>query len=137
MKPFVSAITLGVNDVARAKQFYSEGLGWPILQDFGQFVSFGLNDGATALALYQWDALAADAGVPAKGDGFRGITFSYIVHSDDRVDAALATAVRAGGKIAKAAEHAQWGGYSGVFTDLDGYPWKVAAANASQVPFAE
>jgi catechol 2,3-dioxygenase-like lactoylglutathione lyase family enzyme len=127
MKPHVSAITLGVRDVNRAKQFYSEGLGWPIEQDHGEFVSFSPSNGSSALALYRWDALAADAGVPADGSGFRGITLSYIVRSDERVDAVLVEAERAGGKIARPAQRAPWGGYFGYFTDRDGYLWKVAA----------
>jgi uncharacterized protein len=127
MKPHVSAITLGVRDVNRAKQFYSEDLGWPIEQDHGEFISFSPSNGSSVLALYRWDALAADAGVPADGSGFRGFTLSYIVRSDERVDAVLAEAERAGGKIAKPAQRAQWGGYFGYFTDRDGYLWKVAA----------
>ena len=52
MKPHVSVITLGVRDLKRAKQFYSEGLGWPIQQDYPQWVSFRLGNGTSALGLY-------------------------------------------------------------------------------------
>lgn len=136
MNPHVSAITLGVRDMDRAKRFYSEGLGWPIQQDHGQFVSFKPATGSSVLGLYQWDALAADAGVPAEGSGFRGITLSYIVRSDERVDAVLADAERAGGTIVKPAQRQSWGGYSGHFADPDGYLWKVGAGAGDQ-PFAE
>jgi catechol 2,3-dioxygenase-like lactoylglutathione lyase family enzyme len=135
MNPHVSGITLGVRDVNRAKHFYSEGLGWPIQQEQGEWVSFSLNNGTSALGLLPWDALADDAGVAADGSGFRGITLSYIVRSEERVDAVLAEAERAGGKIAKPAESQQWGGRSGYFTDPDGYLWKVAAG-AGEQPFA-
>ncbi|MGQ0549940.1 MAG: VOC family protein [Armatimonadota bacterium] len=130
MNPQISAVTLGVRDLNRAKQFYSEGLGCPIGQDQGGFVSFNLGNGSSALALYTWDALAADAGVASDGSGFRGITLSYIVPSAERVDEVLAQAKRAGGKIAKPAQRAQWGGYFGYFADPDGYLWKVASAAA-------
>src|SRR5437867_9972728 len=50
MKPHVSAITLGVNDLNRAKQSYC-GLGWPIQQDYPQWVSFGLDGGSSLLCL--------------------------------------------------------------------------------------
>ena len=136
MNPHISAILLGVKDLNRAKQFYSEGLGWPIQADHGQFVSFSPHEGSSTLALYPWDLLANDAGVPHDGSGFRGVTFSYLVRSEARVDEILAEAERAGGKIIRPAQRAQWGGYFGYFADPDGYLWKVAAG-AGEQPFAE
>ena len=123
----INAITLGVGDLNRAKQFYSEGLGCPIEKDYPGFVSFNLGDGSSPLALYTWDALANDAGVPSDGSGFRGITLNFIVPSAERVDDVLAQAERAGGTIVKPARQAQWGGYFGYFGDPDGYLWKVAS----------
>jgi catechol 2,3-dioxygenase-like lactoylglutathione lyase family enzyme len=136
MKPHVSVITLGVRDMNRAKTFYGEGLGWPIQQDYPQWVTFSLGDGSSWLGLYSWDALAGDAGVAADGTGFRGFTLNYLVRSEERVAAVLAEAERAGGKILKPAERAQWGGSSGHFADPDGYIWKVASGSGQQ-PFAE
>jgi len=136
MNAHVSGITLGVKDVNRAKQFYSEGLGWPIQQDYGEWVSFSLNNCMSMLGLFSRDALAADAAVPAEGSGFSGITLSYLVRSEERVDAVLAEAERAGGTIARPAEDSQWGGRSGYFTDPDGTLWKVASGGGDQ-PFAE
>jgi predicted enzyme related to lactoylglutathione lyase len=130
MKPHVSVITLGVRDLNRAKQFYSEGLGWPIQQEQGPWVCFSLGNGSSALGLYPWDALADDAGVPAIGSGFRGVTLSLVVRPEERVEAVLAEAERAGGKIAKAAQRVPWGGYFGYFADPDGYLWKVVAGAA-------
>jgi predicted enzyme related to lactoylglutathione lyase len=135
MKPHVSVITLGVEDMDRAKKFYSEGLGWPIHQDYGEWVSFSLANGSSALGLYPRETLAADAGVAAQGTGFPGVTFSHIVRSDERVDEVLAEAERAGGSIVKPAESAQWGGYFGYFADPDGYLWKVATGAGGE-PFA-
>lgn len=132
MNPHITGITLGVKDVNRAKQFYSKGLGWPIQQEQGEWVAFSLNNGTSVLGLLPWGALADDAGAPADGSGFRGITFSYIVRSEERVDAVLAEAEAGGGTIAKPAERQPWGGYSGYFTDPDGYLWKVAAGAGEQ-----
>jgi uncharacterized protein len=136
MNPHVGAITLGVGDLDRAKRFYADGLGWPIQVDQGHFVSFRPASGSSALALYPLEVLADDAGVPPDGSGFRGITFSYIVRSEERVDAVLAEAERAGGEIAKPAQRARWGGYFGYFADPDGHLWKVVAGAGDQ-PFAE
>ncbi len=135
MKPHVSIITLGVRDLNRAKEFYNEGLGWPILQEEGDWVCFSLG-GSSALALYPWDALADDAGVAADGNGFRGVTFAYNVRSEERVDAVLAEAERAGGAVVQPARRTEWGGYSGYFADPEGFLWEVATG-ATQLPFSE
>jgi uncharacterized protein len=134
MKPHISVTTLGVRDLNRARQFYSEGLGWPVLQAQGAWVCFGLGE-RSALGLLPLEALAADAGVPADGSGFHGLTFSYIVRSNERVDALLAQAERAGAKITRRAQAGAWGGYFGCFADPDGYVWKVAVG-AGEQPFA-
>jgi hypothetical protein len=65
--------------------------------------------------------LADDAGEAPAGSRFTGVTFSYLAGSEGRVDAVLAEAERAGGRIAKPARKAQWGGYFGYFADPDGY----------------
>jgi len=128
MNPQITAILIGVSDLKRSKQFYSEGLGCPIDKDYPQFVSLNLGEGSSTLALYPWDALAGDAGVPADGSGFRGFSLHYIVASKKRVDEVLDQATRAGGKLVKPAENAQWGGYFGYFSDPDGHLWKVATS---------
>jgi uncharacterized protein len=135
MNPHVSVITLGVRDLARARRFYEEGLGWPIRAEDHNWACFTLGDGASALALYPWDELAQDAGVAADGSGFRGVTLAYVAHSEERVDAVLAEAERAGGAIVKPGRRAAWGGYSGYFSDPEGYLWEVAKAD--ELPFAE
>ena len=135
MNPHISVITLGVSELDRAKRFYGEGLGWSIQQDYPQWVCFSLGNGTSGLGLYTREALAADAGVAPEGSGFGGITLSYLVRSEGRVDAVLAEAERAGGTIVRPAEGSPWGGRFGYFADPDGYLWKVAAGPGPQ-PFA-
>ena len=96
----VTAIMIGVKDLGRAKKFYGEGLGCTIDQDYPSFVSLSLGDGSSSLALYEWDAAAADAGVSAEGSGFRGVSFHYVVPSRDAVDEVMGDAVAAGGEQA-------------------------------------
>jgi uncharacterized protein len=136
VKPHIAIVGVGVREFARARRFYAEVLGWPILQEQGEWACFALGDGSAALTLYPWDELAADAGVPAEGSGFRGITFSYNVRSEERVDAVLAEAQDAGAAITKPAAKTAWGGYSGAFSDPEGNVWEVATG-ASGLPFSE
>jgi uncharacterized protein len=136
VKPFVAIIGLGVRDFGRAKRFYSEGLGWPIQQELGEWACFTLNNGATALTLYPWGDKAAEAGVSPEGSGFRGVSLAYNVRSEERVDEVLAEAERAGGTITNSAVHRDWGGYSGYFSDPEGHLWEVATG-ATQLPFSE
>jgi catechol 2,3-dioxygenase-like lactoylglutathione lyase family enzyme len=121
----VSAIMLGVEDLARSKAFYGEGLGCAVSQDYPSFVSFDLGEGSSSLALYEREAAAQDAGVPAEGSGFRGVSFHYIVPSNEAVDETMAKAVGAGASVVREAAAAKWG-YFGYFSDPDGYLWKVA-----------
>ncbi|MEV0383425.1 VOC family protein [Nonomuraea sp. NPDC050643] len=125
----VSTIMLGVNDVARAKKFYAEGLGCEVVQDYPGFVKCSLGEGSSSLALYEWEEAAQDAGVSAEGSGFRGSSFHFITDSREAVDAVMSAAVAAGGTVVKEAIAAEWGGYSGYFSDPDGYLWKVATAS--------
>jgi uncharacterized protein len=122
----VTAIMLGVEDLARSKRFYGEGLGCAIDQDHRTFVSFDLGEGSSSLALYQREAAAKDAGVPAEGSGFRGVSFHYIVPTSQAVDEVMGKAVAAGGAVVRQAAASPWG-YFGYFSDPDGHLWKVAA----------
>jgi predicted enzyme related to lactoylglutathione lyase len=121
----VTTIMLGVEDVARSKAFYADGMGATVDQDYPNFVTLKL-DGGSSLALYERAAAAADAGVPPEGSGFRGVSFHYIVDSKDIVDDVIAKAVAAGGSVVREAATVQWG-YFGYFSDPDGNLWKVAA----------
>ena len=123
----MTTIMIGVEDLARARAFYLDGLGCTIAQDHPNFVSFTLGDGSSSLGLYPWDSAAEDAGVSPRGSGFRGVSFHCILGSRAAVDELLGKAVAAGGSIVKPAAAAQWGGYFGYFSDLDGHLWKVAS----------
>ena len=122
-----TAIMIGVEDLARSKKFYGEGLGCKIAQDHPNFVSFDLGAGSSSLALYEREAAAQDAGVSSKGSGFRGVSFHYIVPTRAAVDEVMGKAVAAGAGVVKKAAGAQWG-YFGYFSDPDGYLWKVASS---------
>jgi catechol 2,3-dioxygenase-like lactoylglutathione lyase family enzyme len=124
-EPRVSLITLGVEDLARARAFYETGLGWKASSaSQGDIVFFPL--GGLALALYPRSLLAADAGLAEAGQGFRAITLAHNVRAPDEVDSLLVLAHAAGGRIARPARDADWGGRTGYFADPDGHLWEIA-----------
>jgi len=124
MEQRVSLITLGVADLARSLDFYQR-LGWRRSMTQSEGVVF-FQAGGMGLALYPRDELAKDANLPAEGSGFGGMTLAYNARSREEVDAVLAQASAAGAKLLKPAEEAFWGGYSGYFSDPDGFVWEVA-----------
>jgi uncharacterized protein len=120
----ISLITLGVADLERSRVFY-ERLGWKRSMPSAEGVVF-FQAGGMVLSLFPRDDLAKDAQISAAGTGFGGIALAYNARSRDEVDAVLAEAEAAGGKVVKPAQDAFWGGYSGYFADPDGFLWEVA-----------
>ena len=124
MEPRISLITLGVSDLERATRFYEQCLRLPRLTTPPSVTFFEL--GKTWLALWPRESLAADAGLPSQGSGFRGFSLSHNVHSPAEVDALLVHVAKFGATVVKPAHPTDWGGYSGYFTDPDGFLWEVA-----------
>ena len=123
----ISMITLGVDDVAAATEFY-ERLGWKKSSASQEGITFiGLH--GIVLGLFERTALAGDVGlrgVPDDRPPFSGVTLAYNVSSESEVDETLAFAESCGARIVKPAEKVFWGGYSGYFADPDGHLWEVA-----------
>jgi catechol 2,3-dioxygenase-like lactoylglutathione lyase family enzyme len=120
----ISLITLGVADLARARRFYEEGLGWQRGNTHAEVAFYQLP--GMILALWDRAALAEDAGVEHAPTGFAGIAIAYNTRSRDEVDEMLEQFAAAGGRVTKPAVEAEWGGYSGYAADPDGHLWEVA-----------
>lgn len=125
MEPRISIVTLGVSDLARSVEFYRDGLGLVLHDENTESIAFFENRG-TWLALYPREALAADVGIPTEGSGFSGVTLAHNLRSREEVNELLDVAVAAGATLVKPAQDTFWGGYSGYFSDPDGYLWEIA-----------
>lgn len=125
MEQRISVVTLGVQDLGRARQFYCEGLGFEASGAGNQDVVF-IDMNGVVLALWGRASLAEDANAADLGSGFDGIALAQNVRSRAEVDAVLALAERAGAKIVKPAGETFWGGYAGYFADPDGHVWEIA-----------
>ena len=131
MKPRVTLITLGVDDLERAVRFYRDGLGWRtdgiVGKEFehGAVAFFDLQHGLR-LALWPRKSLAHDAGIGVDRPARTDICLAHNVRSKAEADEAMSRAREAGARIVKPAQDTFWGGYAGYFEDPDGHLWEVA-----------
>lgn len=139
MKPRITVITLGVDDLEEAVAFYRDGLGLPtegiVGTEFehGAVAFFELENGVK-LALYGREDLAHDAQLDKSEPSPTEFSLGHNVGSQDEVETVMAQAERAGARIIKAAQSTFWGGYAGYFQDLDGHLWEVAWNPAWDIP---
>ncbi|HQW07634.1 MAG TPA: VOC family protein [Steroidobacteraceae bacterium] len=130
MKPRITVITLGVNNLETSLHFYREGLGFStegiVGKEFehGAVVFMELQPGLR-LALWPRKSIAQDTGLVAGSASPTALTLGHNVSSRAEVDAVMATAKAAGAVIVKVAHDSFWGGYSGYFLDPDEHLWEV------------
>ena len=130
----MSMLTLGVRDLAVARRFYVEGLGWvPAAEIEGDVVFIKVGPGLL-LGLWSRDALSAEAGGLYVGDQPAPILLAHMVADAESVTRVLDDAVAAGGTLVAAATTREWGGVTGYFADPDGYRWEIAY-NPSATPW--
>jgi predicted lactoylglutathione lyase len=119
----LSLVTLGVSDYARAKAFY-EALGWSAALDVQETAFFQAN--GVVLVLWSREKLAPDTGVVDDGASWGGITLAHNVGSREDVHEVIELARANGAEVAREPAQTFYGGYAGVFRDLDGHAWEVA-----------
>lgn len=119
----ISLVTLGVDDLGRARGFY-EALGWRPVEAMEGMACYQLH--GQALMLFGRAELAADQGRPGADLGTGAMTLAQNFDTREEVDAAYAAALAAGASALKIPEPVFWGGYSGYFTDPDGHVWELA-----------
>jgi catechol 2,3-dioxygenase-like lactoylglutathione lyase family enzyme len=130
MKPRITVLTLGVDDLDRAVRFYRDGLGLKtdgiIGTEFenGAVAFFDLQHGLK-LAVWPRKSLAHDSGLPLGSPNPTEFTIGHNVTSMVEVDTVMKQARDAGAVIVKQAQDTFWGGYSGYFQDPDGHAWEI------------
>ncbi|AGP39955.1 glyoxalase [Sorangium cellulosum] len=130
MKPRITVITIGVDDLEVSLRFYRDGLGFQTEGivgkefEYGAVAFFQLQPGLR-LALWPRASIAHDTGLSAGRASPTEMTLGHNVTSKAEVDSVMAKARAAGAAIIKAAHDTFWGGYSGYFQDPDGHLWEV------------
>jgi uncharacterized protein len=131
MKPRITLLTVGVDDLERAVRFYRDGLGLKtegiVGKEFehGAVAFFDLQAGLK-LALWPRSSLAHDSGMELGSRSSTEFSIGHNVTSKREVDAVMEQAKRAGAVIVKPAHDTFWGGYAGYFQDPDAHLWEVA-----------
>jgi len=131
MKPRITVITLGVDDLERSLHFYRDGLGLSTEGIVGEELEYGavvfieLQSGLR-LALWPRKSIAHDTGLTLEAKSPTEFTLGHNVNSKSEVDEVMNQAKTAGAVILKPAHTTFWGGYSGYFQDPDGHVWEVA-----------
>ncbi len=123
MKQSVSLITLGVADYERAKSFY-ESLGWSPAREIQETAFFQAN--GVVLVLWAREKLAEDSGIADDDAGWSGIALAHNVASREEVDQIVEQARTNGATVTREPSETFYGGYAGVFRDLDGHAWEIA-----------
>jgi catechol 2,3-dioxygenase-like lactoylglutathione lyase family enzyme len=131
MKPRITMLTLGVDDLERAVQFYRDGLGFPTKGIIGKEFEHGAAaffelSGGLQLAVFAREDLAIDAGIAKSNPSPTELSIGHNVRSREEVDSIMQQAESAGATIVKSARETFWGGFAGYFQDPDGHLWEVA-----------
>ena len=122
----VSFITLAVRDIGASRAFFVDGLGWESALDVpGEVLMFKVAD-KVVLSLWDADHFEAEIGTAPAWGGMPPVTLSHNCATKTGVDRVLETARRAGSEQVADAVEREWGGYSGYFSDPDGFRWEVA-----------
>jgi uncharacterized protein len=123
MKQRISIVTLGVSDYAQAKAFYGD-MGWSPALDVQDTAFFQAN--GTILVLWAREKLATDMGIADDGARWGGTALAHNVESREEVHTVIEQARSLGAEITREPSKTFYGGYAGVFRDLDGHAWEVA-----------
>ena len=130
MKPRITLVTLGVDDLERSLRFYRDGLGLKTEGivgaqfEHGAVAFFDLQAGLR-LALWPRKSIAHDAKLAVSPPSATDFTLGHNVASRGEVDQVMAQATRAGANVVKPAGEPFWGGYAGYFQDPDGHLWEI------------
>ncbi len=132
MEQRVSFITLAVADLARSRAFYVDGLGWEPLFAGDDVLMLPVAD-RVILSLWSREGFVEEIGEEPTS-GVAPFTLSHNVATPADADAVLDEVAALGAPVS-AGRQREWGGYSGYFSEPDGFRWEVAVNPGSTGTF--
>ncbi len=123
MDPRISLITLGVGDVRRSVEFYTDVLGLVLSPNSveGSVAFFELR--GTWLSLFKKEELMEEARTERLGTGT--FSLSHNLASKEEVEQFFEMIRKKGVVITREPADTSWGGFTGYFSDPDGFLWEV------------
>lgn len=130
MKPRITVITLGADNLEKSLHFYRDGLGLPTEGiagtefEHGAVAFFDLQTGLK-LAIWNRKDIAHETNVTLTAPSPAEFTLGHNVGSKAEADKVIEQAKQAGATITDPAHDTFWGGYAGHFQDPDGHLWEI------------
>lgn len=121
--PSINAITLGVRDVSSSLKFYTEGLGFALVQPAHPEIAFVRAGHGLMLALWDVSKMPSEYGNVGHGEKAPPLSLGHNVHSDEDVEQHYRRALEAGASSVSAPTVQPWGGMSACVADPDGFRW--------------
>jgi predicted lactoylglutathione lyase len=123
MKGRISSIVLGVTDLQCAISFYSEGMGHTLGYHTESIAFFDLSN--IQLVLFARQSLSRESHVEFSDRSIPPLSLVHQVESKADVDAIIMRASTFGAKVTRPACETCHEGYSGYFSDPEGFLWEV------------
>lgn len=119
----ISVITLGVRDLARSRAFYVEGFGWAPVFENEEIIFYQMN----GFVFGTWLKPSLEEDMQRQGLATPGaFALAHNVGSPEEVDALIDRLAGAGGRVLRAGDAPQHGGYRGYVADPDDHAWEIA-----------
>jgi catechol 2,3-dioxygenase-like lactoylglutathione lyase family enzyme len=123
MQAQISFITLGVENLARSRRFYTDGFGWTPAFENHEIVFYQM--AGLVLGTFLRTSLEADmnrSGHPTPG----AFALAHNVTRKEDVAPVMEQLLRAGGTLLRAADAPAHGGWRGYVADPDNHAWEIA-----------
>lgn len=121
--PTISAITLGVRDVNVSLKFYTEGLGFELVQPAHPQIAFVRAGHGLMLALWDVARMPEEYGAVGHSELAPPVSLGHNVRGDQQVEEHYRRALAAGATSITAPTKQPWGGMSACVADPDGFRW--------------
>ncbi|GHC60215.1 VOC family protein [Limoniibacter endophyticus] len=118
----VAAVTLGIEDIARSKRFYTQGFGWNPVWENEEIIFYQMN--GFVLGTFLNTSLEEDMNRSASGNS--AFSLAHNVTAQVEVEKVMQALIDAGGSLLRKADAPPHGGFRGYVADPDGHAWEIA-----------